>query len=450
MPITASLGALAYSRIDSGTTANWQYYAIKINNYSPDSVVFDSTSNNYYVSASYFTTDVPPIAFKINDNSQPVINWTYSYPNASYSAYSTTTNTLYYDNNTGILSLCGGRQVFSDTTVIPEIVNINPTSGLIYSANAMVYGNSTGGSLIGPVKDSSNNFYVLNASTSGSYNTAILSKLNKISYDGSNPTVSAYYTMREELTADTMFPVALSIDSSGNPFGLYSFFANPTPTRHQFGLVVKFNSSLVVAEAGGTSGTPIGLAINSSNQLIVTATRPGSSKSIIYKIANSGFSGGPIWVNNLNNAAIKISKVCVDTSDNIYCLAYSSTDTYIYKFDTSGTVLFVRKLSISSSTISPKSINVKNNIMYITASTGSTDGLIIKLPADGTILAGGRYFFTGGYSGVLTYASSSETAPATSISSSSAAFYSVDGAPTFLSRNVNNTAVSTTSYIANI
>lgn len=149
--------------------------------------------------------------------------------------------------------------------------------------------------------------------------------------------------------------------------------------------------------SSGYVNTGLGIVTDTSNNIYVAGYGQSSGTTVFGYLVKYNSSGAIQWQRYLiasSSSDEGFTGVAVDSSGNIYCVGYSKYGTATYsailvKYNSSGTVLWQRKLSGSANT---KGLGVSldsSNNLYITGTTISGSfilGFIAKYDSSGTIL----------------------------------------------------------------
>jgi hypothetical protein len=308
-----------------------------------------------------------------------------------------------------------------------------------------------------PIKDSDGNFYLNARDNSGGFGVGTLIKVNKLVNDGSNPSVLGYF---ETGGANSVEPFSISgmvLDSAGYPYVAYNTETGSFPSTVFSTFIVKYDKTPVAGKLNPLLsvripglGLPTDFICNSSDELLV---------SIGDRIFKLDTSLALIWGRLIQAVPAGSTRqgfqIAVDSSNNIYCVANvfgSITGMLLYKLDNSGTLLYSRKISLSTGSLTPEGIKINNGSIYINGrdNTVSLNGLIIKIPDDGTIPGTGNYPFSGGFANALQYQVNSSSTATVTFSPATYAYTTVALPPTISSTNINNTASATTLYSSSI
>ena len=332
--------------------------------------------------------------------------------------------------------------------------------------------------------DSSGNPIAFNSTTDGYWGGAVVTKLTS---------AGAITWQRAVGTNSDAFADSIVTDSSGNIYA-----TGPMSAGSGYKLtLIKYNSSGTFQYQKITDGEGHGIAVDSSGNIYnggfaggtygLQLNKYDSSGSLLHQTRTNGqygydtyggkvacdsagnsysaglfrqssgtgyefglikrnSSGAIQWQRVITNSAssygMVVTNLSVDSSNNIYGTAYtdaSGTNAVIAKWNSSGTLQWQRKLTVSGGCqFSDVKINSTGTSMYIsgyTYASGNYNYILLKLPTDGTKT--GTYS-VGGYS--YTYATSTFTEAAYGGAN-------VDGTLTVSSGSLNQT--TPTNTIAN-
>lgn len=302
------------------------------------------------------------------------------------------------------------------------------------------------------VADSSGNIYVTCSKTDGYWGGIVLMKLN---------TSGSIIWQKGLGHSNDAFPNTVNIDSSGN---VYITGSINNGSGYKLA-AIKYNSSGtlqwqrgfngegagIVADpsgnvySGGFAGTTYGwhlnkynssgsiqwqrrllspqydayggrIAIDSLSNIIQCGLgRDGSSTEYQAYVIKYNSSGTRLWqrklINSTSSYGIVPFDVAADSLGNIYMSGYTQiggvNSGILAKWNSSGTLQWQRRLSVSGGCSFGKLELDANDNIYVsgsTSATGNANALIIKLPSDGSLT--GSYSL-GGYS--YTYTASSLT-----------------------------------------
>jgi len=227
----------------------------------------------------------------------------------------------------------------------------------------------------------------------------------------------------------------VAVDSSGNVYGggfaggTYGLQLNKYSAAGSLLLQTRTNGQYGYDTYGGKV-----VCDSAGNSYSAGAFRQSSGTGYEFGLIKRNSSGTIQWQRVLTNSSssygMVITSLATDSSDNIYGTAYtdaSGTNAVIAKWNSSGTLQWQRKLTVSGGcSFSDVKINSSGTYMYISGTTnasGNSDYMLLKLPTDGTLT--GTYT-VGSYS--YTYATSTFTEAAYSGTDVSATLTASGGA----------------------
>jgi hypothetical protein len=173
-------------------------------------------------------------------------------------------------------------------------------------------------------------------------------------------------------------------DSSGNLYGL-SFISNQSN-------LVKYDSSGTLQwqrRLSANSVSPGSVVVDSSDNIYYSFYSNSSStyRTGIAKYNSSGVLQFQTGVNNYAN--LNPIDLKIDSSGNCYMVTAGSTS-YLFKFNSSGSLLLSRSFTISGSSVIIAAVNVDSGgNIYVAGNiiqSGSNYPVVIKLNSSGTIL----------------------------------------------------------------
>jgi uncharacterized delta-60 repeat protein len=193
---------------------------------------------------------------------------------------------------------------------------------------------------------------------------------------------------------------SVTVDSSGNVFGLG--YANISGSAFSSMILAKYNSSGVLQFQKRLYGSydVVGYktAIDSSNNVYVFGYSVPTAANLYFTLAKYNNSGTLQWQKNLGNSNNSVGiSMAIDSSDYVYVTGYisesgDSTESIgIAKYNSSGTIQWQRKLSVTGTTAYQYghgiTTDTSGNIYIVgqSAITGPANFLIAKLPADGSL-----------------------------------------------------------------
>lgn len=294
---------------------------------------------------------------------------------------------------------------------------------------------------LGIAVDSSGNVYATGSISGGA--DAIVTKYN----------TSGILQWQQAVNSSSSGDLALNgiaVDSSGNVY-VAGYWNNGYVTYDV--LIAKYNTSGTLQWQrvldGGSNDFGYGIAVDSSGNVYVGGY---SAVSGTYHFQLEKYSTGGViqWQRSLSSANTdQALAVAVDSSGNVYISGLSSGNgALIAKYNTSGTIQWQRKLG-TGSTSKGLSVDSLGNF-YIagsisTATTGTYNMLVAKLPGDGSLT--GTYTI-GGTS--YTYAASTLTDATTSYSTSTSSLTSSAGTLTSATSTLTDAATSLTSSVTTL
>ena len=154
------------------------------------------------------------------------------------------------------------------------------------------------------------------------------------------------------------------------------------------------------------SSTTSPASFDSSNNIFITCRRRASSSSPFYgNITKLNSAGTPLWGINASYASsayVQIHGSVVDSSDNVYAIIYSTATgslvQSVVKINSSGTVIYRKKLPGGLGYVPMMAIDSANNALYIISPLGgsTTSALLTKVSLDGTLSWVREFSVTGG------------------------------------------------------
>ena len=212
-------------------------------------------------------------------------------------------------------------------------------------------------------------------------------------------------------------------------------------------LVMKFTSTGTTSftrryylSTGSTSVLGFGCGIACDNSFIYVT---GTFNSLVH-VVKMNLTGVIQWSRYANitspwrEAPIGVG---YDSSGNVYMGQGNGSNAFaLFKFDSAGTLLWQRQTSMNSMGIGSESIIVKNNILYVAATSydgmGGASGIVIfKLPPNGSLTNGS------------TYISASYTVAAAPATINQAAVTVTMGTTAFTIANASNTVTNDNIYL---
>jgi hypothetical protein len=297
-----------------------------------------------------------------------------SVANAGYSITTDSSNNLYF---------CGLSQNPSYITNF-EIAKYNIGGNIQWQRTL-----STTNAAASITSDSSNNLYVVGASQVGSVNYIQLAK-----YDSSG-TIQWQNTLGA--ASDSSGGYGIAVDSSNNVYvGGYSSVSFSRPSYH----ISKYNSSGTIQWQRRLQGSyadyVYGIAVDPSGNVYVTGSNQGPLSGSDALTAKYNTSGTLQWQTFFNRGASFQTKgyaIAVDSSGNSYICGFGVTatgtrDMFIYKVDTSGTVVWGRNFTNTSTQLYGQGIAIDSSgNVYAIGYTTTPSSLIqiVKYDNSGTI-----------------------------------------------------------------
>jgi len=417
MPITGSLGALAYSKIQLAD--NYEYWYMQTTTgITFSSFTFDNESAFYALGQNSGNSRFHVTKFKEYDD-YPYTILTYQYtgtnplgsPATNYKSTDIIYNTV--DN---LLVVAGSYSipywpVFPYNTVtagvsftLPKTLDVGPGTTFQY----LDWGNEPQNFAVRYYQsldfDSSNgNLYFAGyatTSTTGGPNSFFIRKKNDIdSTTTANTAITdVVYAFQSGIPDGT---TTVKLDSNNDP--IYCGITQSTNITNRRVLLRKANKTpgtigsntylptiwqvqLAVNNVNtGITFQSQDLVIDSSDNIYVLANQSSINRSFIAKFDSSGVLQ---WQIRLENVMCK--SICLDSNDDIYVLGSNTINNlYVAKFTkTSGTVSWQRQLSGFTYT-GEKILNVGSNLYIMGNATGN--GFMMKVPNDGSIPGTGTY-----------------------------------------------------------
>lgn len=408
MPITASMGALTYSRTTIGPDFTyWAMRVLGVTNGNPVQIFLHPSEFKVYVLNNISNTANCYAIETGTDFSTPiqvVFNKTYGfgYPNINVGAG--------YINSTWITFGITTRQSYTPvfpyyTEGMPGRARILLTDGtptVNYDYRYVFEGN--------PPNDTWNGYFE-KIITIGSSIEYIIS--NDYDFKGSGPTWNSTIARYQGSTA-TGFArlgqniarpkgsITVQVDSSNQPVTLWcnnfsyqlrthGTTAGPAPT---YFFPIIYNSQINISYPTSNTTSKDLKIDNAGNKIIVTSADNGAI-SFIHSInaTQTAFN----WQKSIAN--VSLQEIWIDSSDNVYAIGSavvsSITRLYIFKFDNTGTLQWQRQMTNAQSLTNPKIIGDSYNGIMIVANNVSAS-VVFRLPSDGSIPGTGTYYYVGG------------------------------------------------------
>jgi hypothetical protein len=441
MPITASLGALAYSRGGAEQQLS-EYWAIKNigeNNLVSSLFAIDGINQAIYMLGYGITS------LKVSGLSNPTFSYyNLLYPSQFYSGdaepYVFKKNT--YTNNYEFFGYANVeyRPAFNFYDVYAGYTGVLDTTVGDFSSSRRSYPNYGAPPADNKLKkvytdftvDSSGNYFVVGYDTEYFGTTNYKGYPNIWKFDNTYTTLSntrLAETFSNYNTAGFYYLACVCLDSSENPIMSYTFQQNSS---------INTNRIILRKLTNSTSGSPnpklstiwsVGLA-PTSNELLNCVSLVTDSTGNIYGCYQSetstksyvikyDSSGTVIWQKSVS---AKLGSLILKSDTEIYVSGYTAgTSAYLYiaKLDDAGSVSFERRVgpnTFSAQTLKNQ-IAVYDNNMYVTGNYSDSTNqrpYLIKLPDDGTIPAPSFRFSDGTTGTYATYSASWTTSALTS------------------------------------
>jgi hypothetical protein len=422
MPITASLGAIAYPRGGAEQQLS-EYWAIKNigeNNLVSNLFAIDGINQAIYMLGYGITS------LKVSGLSNPTFSYyNLLYPSQFYSGdaepYVFKKNT--YTNNYEFFGYANVeyRPAFPYYDVIAGYTGVLNTTVGDFSSSRRSYPNYGAPPLTDKLRkvytdytvDSSGNYFVVGYDTEYFDNNNYKGFPNIWKFDNSYTTLSntrLNETFTNFNTSGFYYLACVCLDSSENPIMSYTFQQNSSINATRIILRKLTNSTLTTIYSVGLQPTSnelldcVSLVTDSTGNLYGCYQSESTAKSYVVKYNSVGTV---LWQKTVN---VKLGSLILKSDTEIYVSGYSqqgSSFLYIAKLNDSGTVLFQRRVGPGTfSSFTPKNqIAIYDDNMYV--SGNYRDGInqrpyLIKLPDDGTIPAA-SFTFSDGTTG--TYAS---------------------------------------------
>lgn len=345
--------------------------------------------------------------------------------------------------NTSITSLAaGGSSVyiggFSGTLLLAQVSQINQSDGaLTYTASI------SGGTNISAINYESGAGVVWAAGTSGS------GSFNLFRLNFSTLASSAVVTNVSPTGGYTDYPGNVSFLSSGNPV----VFSNGTVFEYNKTTLALINAIITNVQPDSPAGQkPLtGVVVDLSNNMYVFGNDSATSYPAIQKL-NSSFTSQWLAKQSMasyTNAAMLSVAVAQDGS--VYSIGSStagaSRSSWIQQADSSGVGVW-RNLIYASSSMAVNNLtltqtNGKPISLYASGSILNTNGLMYKVPADGTRTKSGVIATVGGVDLYYSASNISNTVTTGTTSSSSSSNSAFGGTTSFATPIASSTATYT-------
>jgi hypothetical protein len=288
---------------------------------------------------------------------------------------------------------------YDSTNSRHTIWRVSPTDGSIVWQKEATGSSSTSG-IQSLDADSSDNIYytyLWDGAGSGAGSTGI--GIGKINSSG-----TAQWSQDLNCTASATFQTSarnISVDSSGNAYISGGQFANSS------NIALKVNSSGTLQWAKTWSiGTNVafsstwgGTCDSSGNTYCFGTLTTTGSAAYVPTLMKLDTSGNYVWsvsATNITASAGNAIACCTDSSGNIYGVVITSSTTYIFKWNSSGTIQFETQITNASNSnlnlaIAMIYVDETNNnlIVNTTATTSSVRrSFLFSLPLSGAVKSG--------------------------------------------------------------
>lgn len=435
MPVTGTVGALSYARIETGENPNIVYWAVSTPNTNYIDFYFDSTENTFTLLSATNSNSIAVLT-KINGTVNPVLDIS-----RDYDATLTTPSRI-FNILTGNSRIC--KNSIGNIVITGSAYANNPSSfpylkvytSMIARGNANIPDNP-----FPPTFTYTYPFYQYLATVDNQYwseNQAVLLHSNGNIWTGgfeSGPTTGVAYprapyptikkfdiygdyqqayvritttgTSPNNFRNNTHF-ATLAQASDGNIIGYCNFETSSGPNDLYFVKINQTQSGNSLTNIWSTSykgpnafaATLVSTSMDLDANDNIFATGYQNTASFVVNLSNTG---NMLWSKYVTNMRI-FDGVVVSSNQYLVTGKTSTGSLWIAEYDNTGNINWQRTLSGPSITGSTANttIDVYNNDMYI-----ATNTLLIKLPANGAILGTGTYYFNNG--SALTYATSSIT-----------------------------------------
>jgi hypothetical protein len=153
--------------------------------------------------------------------------------------------------------------------------------------------------------------------------------------------------------------------------------------------IVKFNNNSTISwfrEVGPWStGGGNSISVDGSDSVLVTATNQGSSSAVVKRDASGAFQWSQQFF--LGSTANEKSLVAADSANDVFYAQSSGSsqeDTYIAKFNSSGTLQWSKTIPLSG--ICGVSADNLGNSYYLIRNNSTSAGTVVKFSSSGTVL----------------------------------------------------------------
>jgi hypothetical protein len=421
MPITASLGALSYSK--SSIDSNWDYWYLETNtNTDFNGTTFDSTSTNLYIGGNDTTLN-KMLLLRINENNsypQLIYNFTSNVFNENINFTSTCIDVTYNTSSNSVLMM-GSYQAnivtgfpgtnvatfysyfapITTSTVVPSTPGVPTVTYEYYASlpsNSLTYTSMCDVSQTSPISARIN--WVIYRD----YDRLIYRNTDTLNFGTTGPLTVV------TINAATNYPQRIQSDTTGNAM---------------ITMNLNTNSNLIRKANQTSGGTPYPLyptiwartysfgniydsILDSSNNLYFVGSNGTDSVIVQYDT-----NGNLIWQRLITGVFLKSIKLA---SSYLYISGtiVSNNNLFVAKYDLSGNIQWQNKLS--GATFNGKRITTASANVYAVGQSGSK-GFAFKFPNDGTIPGTGTFILN---SNSYTYSVATQTETAASYTSSNA------------------------------
>ena len=237
----------------------------------------------------------------------------------------------------------------------------------------------------GVVTDSSGNVYFTGQDLNVSPSRPFIAKFNS---SGTNQW--KYYYSPTPTTTNTIQGNNIYCDSSDN---IYSTASEDTGASGSYsGYLLKYNTSGSLLfqrkyQISGVTTSLIGVCTDSANNLYAVGTTTESSLQVGYFVKYNS-SGTLQWIKKLSSSsAVTFGGMSIDTNDNIYVVGSQNSLTAVFKYNTSGSLQWAMRYT--GSLLS--SVDLLNNINCATDVVGNLfisfrSGSIICIAPTGSVI----------------------------------------------------------------
>lgn len=425
MPITASMGALTYSRVNIGPDFTyWAMRVLGVSNGNPVQIFLHPSDFKIYVLNNISNT---PNCYAIetgNNFNTPINvlfnkNYTFTYTNINVGPG------FIKDVTSDVWITFGITLRKQYTPTFPVYIEGMPATTTISLANGDLLSSYNYRYVFEgiPPNDTWNGYFEKIVTPSGIYGSIEYIIANDYDHPGSGPTwnstlaryqggIATGFVRLGQNTARPRGSISVQLDSINQPITLWSgsvsyqlrthgITAGPAPT---YFLPTIYNSQININYPTSNT-TAKDLKIDSNDNKIIITITDNASISFIHSITNDQTTFN--WQKSIANVSLQESYI--DSSNNVYIVGSavisSVTRLYIFKFNNSGTLQWQRQMVHAQSLTNPKII-VDNYGGIIIAANNVSASVVFRLPSDGSIPGTGIYYYSGG---TYTYSASSLT-----------------------------------------